>query len=161
MLSINIFDIYNAYCWLYNKFLHFHGILYGFPHGSVVKTLPAYTEDTGSIPWSGRSPREGNGNPLQYSGLENSMDRGAWSGQKESDTTERLSTHAWHSLRDHGSTTPHFILYNSVNLQEGVTIIFMEKVGSQLPKISSLWLTLTRHAKVRLEIKTQIPYTQP
>ena len=34
--------------------------------------------DLGSIPWSGRSPGEGNGNPLQYSCLENPMDRGAW-----------------------------------------------------------------------------------
>ena len=34
--------------------------------------------DSGSIPGSGRSPREGNGNPLQYSCLENAMDRGAW-----------------------------------------------------------------------------------
>ena len=36
------------------------------------------TEDTGSIPGSGRSPGEGNDNPLQYSSLENAMDRGAW-----------------------------------------------------------------------------------
>ena len=35
-------------------------------------------EDTGSIPESGRSPGVGNGNPLQYSCLRNSMDRGAW-----------------------------------------------------------------------------------
>ena len=35
-------------------------------------------EDPGSIPGPGRSPGEGNGNPLQYSCLENSMDRGAW-----------------------------------------------------------------------------------
>ena len=34
--------------------------------------------DLSSIPWLGRSPAEGNGNPLWYSGLENSMDRGAW-----------------------------------------------------------------------------------
>ena len=43
----------------------------------------------GSIPESGRSPGEGNGNPLQYSCLENIMDAGPW-GRKESDTTERL-----------------------------------------------------------------------
>jgi len=34
--------------------------------------------DLGLIPWLGRSPGEGNGNPLQYSSLENPMDRGAW-----------------------------------------------------------------------------------
>ena len=47
----------------------------------VVKNPPANAgdiRDTGSIPGSGRSPGEGNGNPLQYSCLENSMDRGAW-----------------------------------------------------------------------------------
>ena len=46
--------------------------------GSVVKNLPAKAGDWGSIPGSGRSPEEGNGNPLQYSCLENPMDRGAW-----------------------------------------------------------------------------------
>ena len=52
----------------------------GFPGGTVVKNLPANagdTRDTGLIPGSGRFPREGNGNPLQYSCLESSMDRGA------------------------------------------------------------------------------------
>ena len=47
----------------------------------VVKNLPAKagdTRDAYSIPGSGRSPAEGNGNPLQYSCLENSMDRGPW-----------------------------------------------------------------------------------
>ena len=49
-----------------------------FPGGSVVKNLPANAGDAGSIPGSGRSPGEGNDNPLQYSCLENSMDREAW-----------------------------------------------------------------------------------
>ena len=47
----------------------------------VVKNLPANAgdiRDAGSIPGSERSPGEGNGNPLQYSCLENPMDRGAW-----------------------------------------------------------------------------------
>ena len=44
----------------------------------MVKNLPASVRDPGSIPGSGRSPGEGNGNPLQYSCLENSMERGAW-----------------------------------------------------------------------------------
>ena len=43
----------------------------------MVKDLPANVGDPGSIPGSGRSPREGNGSPLQSSFLENSMDRGA------------------------------------------------------------------------------------
>ena len=67
-----------------------------FPGDPVVKNLPANAGDTGdvgSIPGSGRSPGVGNDNPLQYSCLENPMDRGAWwatvhGGLKESDTTE-------------------------------------------------------------------------
>ena len=43
----------------------------------MVKNLPAVQETPGSIPRSGRSPGEGNGYPLQYSCLENPMDRGA------------------------------------------------------------------------------------
>ena len=50
----------------------------GFP-GSLDGKASAYNAgDPGSIPDSGRSPGEGNGNPLQYSCLENPMDRGAW-----------------------------------------------------------------------------------
>ena len=48
-----------------------------FPGGSEVKVSASNTGDLGSIPWSGRSPGEGNGNPLQISCLENPMDRGA------------------------------------------------------------------------------------
>ena len=47
---------------------------------SVVKNLPANAGDMGLIPGLGRSLGEGNGNPLQYSCLENLMDRGAWAG---------------------------------------------------------------------------------
>ena len=49
----------------------------GFPDGSGGKETTCNAGDTGLIPGLGRSPREGNGNPLQYSHLENSMDRGA------------------------------------------------------------------------------------
>ena len=49
----------------------------GFPGGSVVKNLPANAGDVGLIPGLGRSLEEGNGNPLQYSCLENPTDRGA------------------------------------------------------------------------------------
>ena len=64
----------------------------GFPGGSVVKNPSANARDAGSIPGSGRSPRKGNGNPLQDSCLGNPMERGT--GQivahwvtKELDTT--------------------------------------------------------------------------
>ena len=61
----------------------------------MVKNLPAIAGDPGSILGLGRSPGGGNGNPLQYSGLGNPMDRGAWQGYspwacKYSDTTELI-----------------------------------------------------------------------
>ena len=73
------------------------GYFMGFPDGSVVKNPPANAGDMGSIPGSGRSPGEGNGNQLQYSCLRNPMDRGAWQApvhrvSKESDMTERLNS---------------------------------------------------------------------
>ena len=49
----------------------------GFPGGIVVKNLAANAGDMGSVPGSGRSPGGGNGNPLQYSCLDNPMDREA------------------------------------------------------------------------------------
>ena len=48
------------------------------PGGSEVKASASNAGDPGSIPRSARFPGEGNGNPLQYSCLENTMDRGAW-----------------------------------------------------------------------------------
>ena len=48
--------------------------------GSDSKASACSVEDQGLIPGSGRSPGEGNGNPLQYSCLENPMDKGAWQG---------------------------------------------------------------------------------
>ena len=68
-------------CLLFSFLLLLLWILLGFPLGTVVKNLPASVgdaRDTGLIPGLGRCPRVGNGNPLQYSCLENSMDRGAW-----------------------------------------------------------------------------------
>ena len=59
----------------------------GFPDGAVVKNLPASIEDVGSLPGLGRSPGEGNGNPFQYSCLENSMGYSP-RGHKESSRTE-------------------------------------------------------------------------
>ena len=54
------------------------GFFFGYAGGSVVKNLPASAGDTGFIPGLRRSSGRGNGNPLQYSYLENPMDGGAW-----------------------------------------------------------------------------------
>ena len=53
-------------------------VSWGFPGGSDSKEYACNAGDLGSIPGSGRSPGEGNSNPLQNSSLENSMGRGAW-----------------------------------------------------------------------------------
>ena len=60
-----------------------------------VKNLPANARDAGSIPGLGKSPRGGNGNPLQYSCLENSLDRRAWRAtvHRVAKSWKRLSTH--------------------------------------------------------------------
>ena len=65
----------------------------------MVKLPSATAGDVGLIPGLGRSPGGGNGNPLQYSCLENPMERGAWRATvrgccKESETTERLREEA-------------------------------------------------------------------
>ena len=73
---------WRAYFVTCKKFIFSNHVLniniWGFSGGSVVKNSPANAGDTGSILESGRSPGEGNGNPLQYCCLGNPMDRGAW-----------------------------------------------------------------------------------
>ena len=74
-----------------------HSSILGFPGGLAGKESACSAEDLGSIPGLGRSPGGRHGNRLQYSRLENPMDRGAcpgygpW-GHKELDPTEQLST---------------------------------------------------------------------
>ena len=63
---------------IYNAILVSHKKEQGFPGGLDGKVSACSAGDPGLIPGLGRSPGEGNGNPLQYSCLENSMDRGAW-----------------------------------------------------------------------------------
>ena len=70
-----------------------YNTIVGFPGGSGGKESACNVGDPGSIPGSGRSPREWNDNPFQDSCLGNPMDRGAWEsyspwGHKESDTTD-------------------------------------------------------------------------
>ena len=77
-------------------FIIFCNFLLGFYDSSIGKESICSAGDLGSIPGSGRSPREGNGNPLQYSYLENPMDRGTWQatmGLQETDMTYQLKHH--------------------------------------------------------------------
>ena len=67
-------------------------LYWGFPRGSAGKESACNMEDRSSLPGLGRSPGEGKCYPLQYSGVENSMDYSPW-GCKESYTTEQLSLH--------------------------------------------------------------------
>ena len=92
--------------------------------------------DPGSIPGSGRSPGEGNGNPLQYSCLENSMDRGAWWatrtwGCKESDMIEQIIF----SLSGRGAGSSEAGHY--VNI---ITKAMKNKTKKEFPTWSHNWL---------------------
>ena len=99
----------------------------GFLGDTVVKNPPAGF--VGSFPGLGRSPGEGNGNPLQYSCLENSMERGAWwvivHGVAESDMTEHAS-HVYTHTHTHTYThrggqlgSDHISQYNKLNYRAG------------------------------------------
>ena len=60
------------------EYIHIYKASWGFPGDSEVKASASNVADPGSIPGSGRSPGEGNGNPFQYSCLENPIDGEAW-----------------------------------------------------------------------------------
>ena len=75
----------------------------------VVKNLPANigdTRDMGSIPGSERSPRGGNGNPLQYSSLENPMDREAWRATVYRVAESDMTKATWHRCKVKKSCSP-------------------------------------------------------
>ena len=81
------------------------------PGGALVKSLSANAgdaRDTGLVVGSGRSPVGGNGNPLQYSCLDNPMDREAWRGGKELDMTEQFE----HTVRAQIQVTDIKEIYN-------------------------------------------------
>ena len=79
--------------------MHDFSPMWDFPGGSDSKESACNVGDSGSIPGVGRSPGEGNCNPLQYSCLENSMDRGL----KEWDTTEQLNTSLSHMCHEYST----------------------------------------------------------
>ena len=87
---------------VFTHFIHIVCICWGFPGGAVVNNPPANAgdaRDAGSLPGSGGSSGIRNGNPLQYSCLENSIDKGAWRatvhGVKTRWTQLRMHTHKY------------------------------------------------------------------
>ena len=94
----------------------------GFPGGSASKESACNAGDVGLIPGLGRSPGEGKGYPLQYSGLENSTDCIVHGGRKESDTTEQsqLSLHFKNSWMNQRPNT-----HNTTSLSLGFCFHFM------------------------------------
>ena len=111
--------------------------LKGFPGGSVGKESACKAGDQGSIPGSGRSPEEGNGNPLEYSCLENSIDRGAWwatvHGVTKSQT--RLSdftfTFHFHALKNEMATHSSVLAWRIPEMEEpdGLPSMGSHRVG--------------------------------
>ena len=96
-VSLNVFFNRKKHCILLLTCVY-QNFWCGFPGGSEVKASACNAGDMGSIHRSGRSPGEGNSNPLQYSCLENPMDGGAWwatvhGAAKSRDTTKWLNFH--------------------------------------------------------------------
>ena len=128
-----------------------------FPGGTVVKNLPASAEDANDLGfnlWVRKTPKVGNGDPLQYFCLENSMDRGAWRatvhGVAESHMTELLSTHIHIFLEGHYSITvtpKHRTLSSLVNKGRKSKFLI---VGFSRYKISKGLIVLNIKAEVSL-----------
>ena len=76
-IYVDIHTLYIYICVYIYTYIHMYIYIEDFPGGSDGKTSAYSAGDLGSIPGSGRSSGEGNGNPLQYSCLENPMDRAA------------------------------------------------------------------------------------
>ena len=129
----------HVFCSYSVRFYNISKVTDGFPQGSVVKNIPANSRDTAntsSIPGSGKSPGEGNGSPLQYSCLENSMDRGVWHGivHKVAKSCTRLSDWARMNTR------------SQIDLNGFLCILMLLLMTT----------TLCNHDKITLRAKTQM-----
>ena len=96
-------------------------VIRGFPGGSMAKNLHANAQDEDLIPGSGRSPREGNGNPLQYSCPGNPMDRGAWWATvhgitKELDMTQQLNNNISDQSSQGEPSNMYFQAHNQISM---------------------------------------------
>ena len=117
----------------------------GFPGGSVVKNLPAMQDDTGdagSIPGSERSPGGGHSSPLQYSCLENPMDRGAWWA-----TVHRIAKTWTQPTRLSTQACPSYLLESShqiePTLKVGASYMALVPEGGDLWKLLSMVCSLS------------------
>ena len=99
--------------------------LTGFPGGSEGKASGCNARDRGSIPGQGRSPGEGNGNPLQYSCLENPRPGGAWW------ATVHGTARTWTRLRDFTFIFFHFLHLKSIEFSPHP--VLRDTVGRKLP----------------------------
>ena len=111
----------------------------------MVKNLPANAGDAGLIPGSGISSREGNGNPLQYSCLENPMDRGAWRATvdrvtKSPTQLKRYSTHSIHTIGYHSALKKNEILPNRTTGWLLRTWCYMRWAGHRWTSATSFYL---------------------
>ena len=118
-----------------------------FPGGSVIKNLPANAgeEDVGLTPESGRFPGVGNSNPLQYSCLENSMDRGAWWSivHRAERSQTQLSTHAQiaHNIRN-GNANQEESLKDNQSVKDLVAqscMTFCDPMDCSPPRLLCAW----------------------
>ena len=128
-------------------YLPFICFLKNFPGSSVVKNPPANAGDARSIPWSGRSPGEGNGNPLQYACLGNPVDRRAWLGcspwdSKESDMTQQLNNNGKLScvkclFRSLPIFFFYWVVFLLVNFESSLYFLDTHSLGDDIPSNSS------------------------
>ena len=120
----------------------------GFPAGSVIRNPPVNAGDTALFPGSGRSPGEGNGNPLQDSCLRNSMDRGAWQAtvhglkkKKKKKIGQDLATRQQQPKNNYLCAKPHVELWGHTSCQNGPDFVLMklEYVFIQFSLIQGAW----------------------
>ena len=110
-------------CFYWSLYLLFFYIMYavwpGFPGGSEVKASASNAGEPGSIPGAGRSPAEGNGNPLQYSCQKNPMDWGAWWAAVHGVTKSRtrLSDFTYLGLKKHFDYESYLFITENMKIQ--------------------------------------------
>ena len=136
--------------------------------GSNGKESPCSTGDLGSIPGSGRSPGEGNGNPLQYSCLDNPVDKGAWGATVHEVTKTRTSSwgsqrvlsdqHSSYEEDSNGVKTAtiltHILQKNKSNLSETRAICLL--IFLNLIKKTNIFQTTTTQKQSRHNINIKI-----